>query len=111
MINRDKLYLWRVDNNTKKERNGWYITTDLFDGQIDDSHESIHAWLKTRKGEPHTFPQEVHVPFHAKKKECAITIHSYSSYLEVTMEQLMNDEADVTKDRDLHNTYKSSAMT
>ena len=74
-----------MDKSPDKREHGWYVTANIGDENfyIDDNRV---AWGKSRRGEPATFPLELHVPFNASKPEVALTVTSYTAWLEGQIE-------------------------
>ena len=87
-MNQHQLFFWRNDAISNKEHHGWYCTRTL-STQYFDSAQNVMAYGRTRKGEPQTFPQGIHIPYWSSKREVALEIVSYSSWLEAKVDTSM----------------------
>jgi hypothetical protein len=89
-----------MDKSTDKREHGWYITANIGDDSFYGDDNRI-AWGKSRRGEPATFPLELHVPFDYSSPESALTVVSYVQWLEEQVEhevQLRTDREDAAQD-------------
>ena len=105
--NNKMVYLWRVDCHEYKSHNGWYFTLELWTkgGIYDDKgnlRPEVVGYGRSRKNEPQTFPTSIIVPplTSKSKVETAISVESYTAFLERTAETCLSDKALLSADKD-----------